>query len=141
MLKCKKGLFKESMEIENAIERLRAGFSHEQLAKFLILMEQFKTREQFSVFNLWNIKKTNKNEIVSKSISFQQGISQKSSPSKVPVSADVSSDEEESEDSMEQEYIEDEDKKLYPSVQDPKLWRVRVKKGFERTAAMALMNK
>lgn len=24
---------------------------------------------------------------------------------------------------------------------DPKLWRVRVKKGFERIAAMALMNK
>mmetsp|Transcript_2654 Transcript_2654/g.4123 ORF Transcript_2654/g.4123 Transcript_2654/m.4123 type:complete len:104 (-) Transcript_2654:749-1060(-) len=67
------------MAIENAIDRLRSGFSHEQLAKFLILMEQFKTKEQFSVFNLWNIKKTNKNEIVNKSISFSQGIPQKES--------------------------------------------------------------
>lgn len=28
-----------------------------------------------------------------------------------------------------------------PSINDPKLWQVRVKKGSERTAAMALMNK
>lgn len=28
-----------------------------------------------------------------------------------------------------------------PSVNDPKLWQVRVKKGFERVAAMSLMNK
>ena len=28
-----------------------------------------------------------------------------------------------------------------PSVDDPKLWRVRVKKGFERIAAMSLMAK
>lgn len=28
-----------------------------------------------------------------------------------------------------------------PSVSDPKLWQVRVKKGMERIAAMALMNK
>jgi len=28
-----------------------------------------------------------------------------------------------------------------PSVSDPKLWQVRVKKGSERIAAMALMNK
>jgi hypothetical protein len=28
-----------------------------------------------------------------------------------------------------------------PSVNDPKLWQVRVKKGSERLAAMALMNK
>jgi hypothetical protein len=28
-----------------------------------------------------------------------------------------------------------------PSVTDPKLWRVRVRKGWERIAAMALMNK
>jgi transcription elongation factor SPT5 len=30
---------------------------------------------------------------------------------------------------------------LLPSVNDPKLWQVRVKKGKERVAAMALMNK
>ena len=28
-----------------------------------------------------------------------------------------------------------------PSVNDPKLWQVRVKRGQERVAAMALMNK
>lgn len=28
-----------------------------------------------------------------------------------------------------------------PSINDPKLWQVRVKKGYERIAAMALMNK
>jgi len=28
-----------------------------------------------------------------------------------------------------------------PSVNDPKLWQVRVKRGFERVAAMSLMNK
>lgn len=28
-----------------------------------------------------------------------------------------------------------------PSVNDPKLWQVRVKKGHERIATMALMNK
>jgi hypothetical protein len=38
------------------------------------------------------------------------------------------------------EQQQEEAKKL-PSVNDPKLWRVRVKKGFERIAAMALMNK
>jgi hypothetical protein len=35
----------------------------------------------------------------------------------------------------------DEQAAKLPSVSDPKLWRVRVKKGWERTAAMALMNK
>jgi hypothetical protein len=39
------------------------------------------------------------------------------------------------------EYESDEEGKNLPSVYDPKLWRVRVKKGFERIAAMALMNK
>jgi hypothetical protein len=28
-----------------------------------------------------------------------------------------------------------------PSVNDPKIWQVRVKKGYERVAAMSLMNK
>ena len=35
----------------------------------------------------------------------------------------------------------DEQAAKLPSVSDPKLWRVRVKKGWERIAAMALMNK
>ena len=32
-------------------------------------------------------------------------------------------------------------KALLPSVADPKLWQVKVKKGFEKTATFALMNK
>ena len=40
-----------------------------------------------------------------------------------------------------QEDMFDEEGRNLPSVQDPKLWRVRVKKGFERIAASALMNK
>ena len=35
----------------------------------------------------------------------------------------------------------DEQAAKLPSVSDPKLWRVRVKKGWECIAAMALMNK
>ena len=40
-------------------------------------------------------------------------------------------------------YSQDDDEQAakLPSVSDPKLWRVRVKKGWERIAAMALMNK
>ena len=41
---------------------------------------------------------------------------------------------------QEPEFSDEEARKL-PSVSDPKLWRVRVKKGWERIAAMALMNK
>ena len=40
----------------------------------------------------------------------------------------------------EDEDEEDRQKKL-PGISDPKLWQVRVKKGSERIAAMALMNK
>lgn len=42
---------------------------------------------------------------------------------------------------LEQEENSDEEAGKLPSVSDPKLWRVRVKKGWERIAAMALMNK
>ena len=45
-----------------------------------------------------------------------------------------------SDDEIDQEFSDEEARKL-PSVSDPKLWRVRVKKGWERIAAMALMNK
>ena len=36
---------------------MRTQLTPEQTAKFLILMEKFKAKEEFSVFNLWNIKK------------------------------------------------------------------------------------
>lgn len=29
----------------------------------MILMEKFKSQEEFNVFNLWNIKKVNKEEL------------------------------------------------------------------------------
>jgi len=45
----------------------------------------------------------------------------------------------------ENEYDEDEDmtakNKNLPSVNDAKLWQVKVKRNFERTACMALLNK
>ena len=43
---------------------MRSQLSSEQTAKFLILMEKFKAKEEFSVFNLWNIKK--KEEVTEK---------------------------------------------------------------------------
>jgi hypothetical protein len=46
-------------------------------------------------------------------------------------------------DNYDDRYSQDADEQAakLPSVSDPKLWRVRVKKGWERIAAMALMNK
>jgi hypothetical protein len=58
-------------------------------------------------------------------------------------SVDEESGEEEGEDELGEEadmYANGGERKL-PSVKDPKLWQVRVKKGQERTATMALMNK
>ena len=40
-----------------------------------------------------------------------------------------------------QEQNGDDKRAKLPSIRDPKLWQVRVKKGSERLAAMALMNK
>ena len=57
LLQCKRQIFKESLNIDQCVERMRSQLSSEQTAKFLILMEKFKAKEEFSVFNLWNIKK------------------------------------------------------------------------------------
>lgn len=57
LLTCKKGIFKESLKIDQCVERMRQQLTSEQTAKFLILMEKFKAKEEFSVFNLWNLKK------------------------------------------------------------------------------------
>ena len=57
LLTAKKGIFKESQKIDQCVERMRSQLSLEQTAKFLILMEKFKAKEEFSVFNLWNLKK------------------------------------------------------------------------------------
>ena len=57
LLSCKRQIFKESLNIDQCVERMRCQLSSEQTAKFLILMEKFKAKEEFSVFNLWNIKK------------------------------------------------------------------------------------
>lgn len=40
-----------------------------------------------------------------------------------------------------QMYDEDERQNLLPSVKDPSLWQVRVKRGSEKMAVLALMNK
>jgi len=52
-----------------------------------------------------------------------------------------SGEEEDAESEGEEAYEQGADHRKLPSVKDPKLWQVRVKKGQERTAAMALMNK
>ena len=57
LLSCKRQIFKESLNIDQCVERMRSQLSSEQTAKFLILMEKFKAKEEFSVFSLWNIKK------------------------------------------------------------------------------------
>ena len=54
--------------MDESIERLRKVLTAEQTAKFLILMEKFKSKEELSVFNLWNIKKVNKEDLVLKTI-------------------------------------------------------------------------
>ena len=61
LLTCKKGIFKESLNIDKCVERMRSQLTSEQTAKFLILMEKFKAKEEFSVFNLWNLKKKEEN--------------------------------------------------------------------------------
>ena len=45
------------MSIDKSLENMRNILTTEQIAKFLILMEKFKSNQEFSVFNLWNIKK------------------------------------------------------------------------------------
>ena len=51
---------------------MRNILTTEQIAKFLILMEKFKSNQEFSVFNLWNIKKLNKQELTEKTQRFAE---------------------------------------------------------------------
>lgn len=76
MLKSKKQLFKESMKIEESIERVRHVLSPEQTAKFLILMEKFKSKKEFSVFSLWNIRELDQKNVIKKSINFNNNLQQ-----------------------------------------------------------------
>lgn len=62
------------MRIDESIERLRKVLTVEQTAKFLILMEKFKSKEELSVFNLWNIKKVNKEDLVLKTINHNKNL-------------------------------------------------------------------
>lgn len=55
LLKCKKGLFKESRNMEESISTLRSILTSEQTAKLLIMMEKYRPTD-FSIFNIWNIK-------------------------------------------------------------------------------------
>jgi hypothetical protein len=74
MLKSKKQLFTESMKIEESIERIRPVLSAEQTAKFLILMEKFKSKKEFSVFSLWNIREIDQKTAIRKSINFNNNL-------------------------------------------------------------------
>lgn len=49
--------------------------SPEQTAKFLILMEKFKNKKEFSVFSLWNIREINQKDVIKKSINFNNNLS------------------------------------------------------------------
>ena len=60
--------------MDESIERLRKVLTAEQTAKFLILMEKFKSKEELSVFNLWNIKKVNKEDLVLKTINHNKNL-------------------------------------------------------------------
>ena len=42
---------------------MRNQLTSEQTAKFLILMEKFKSKEEFSVFNLWKIKQVSRKDL------------------------------------------------------------------------------
>lgn len=44
------------MNIDECIENMRQKLKTEQIAKLLILMEKFKSKDEFNIFNLWNIK-------------------------------------------------------------------------------------
>lgn len=62
------------MKIEESIERIRHYLSPEQTAKFLILMEKFKSKKEFSVFSLWNIRELDKTTDIKKSINFNNNL-------------------------------------------------------------------
>lgn len=51
------------MNIDQCVENMRNQLTSEQTAKFLILMEKFKSKEEFSVFNLWKIKSVSKKDV------------------------------------------------------------------------------
>ena len=63
LLECKKGISKESMNIDKCVMNMKSQLTSEQTAKFLILMEKFKSKEEFSVFNLWKIKSVSKQDV------------------------------------------------------------------------------
>ena len=62
------------MKIDESIERTRKILTPEQTAKFLILMEKFKSEDKFSVFNLWNIKKVKKEDMVMRTVNFNKSL-------------------------------------------------------------------
>lgn len=57
LLNQKKELFKESGKMEHCLQRLRSYLTTEQTAKFLIIMEKYKSKQELNLFKLWGIKK------------------------------------------------------------------------------------
>mgnify|MGYP006101515463 CR=1 FL=1 len=51
------------MNIDKCVMSMKSQLTSEQTAKFLILMEKFKSKEEFSVFNLWKIKSVSKKDV------------------------------------------------------------------------------
>ena len=56
IISSKKGLVQESQNIDKSIENMMKVLTPEQTAKFLILMEKFKSKEEFSSVSLWNVQ-------------------------------------------------------------------------------------
>ena len=71
LLKIKKGLFQEGLQMDESCIRLANIFSSEQQAKLLISMEKLNSTN-FSIFNLWNIKQVNKEDIKQSTLTKQQ---------------------------------------------------------------------
>jgi hypothetical protein len=57
LLTQKKELFKESGKMELCLQRLRSYLTTEQTAKFLLIMEKYKSKKELNLFKLWGIKK------------------------------------------------------------------------------------
>ena len=62
------------MKIEETNERIRQFLTPEQTAKFLILMEKFQNKKEFSVFSLWNIREIKQQNVIKKSINFNNNL-------------------------------------------------------------------
>eukprot|EP00347_Sterkiella_histriomuscorum_P015635 403356280 len=74
LLEQKRTLFKELNKMDHCMGRLRSYLTTEQTAKFLILMEKYKSKDELNIFRLWNIKKLDRQREMKKIHYMVQGI-------------------------------------------------------------------